>query len=78
MPSPFVKIQISNNGPKIPEEALNVIFEPFFTTKELGTGIGLYVCKKIIEINHGGKIECQSDDNSTVFSVYLPAAAELI
>lgn len=78
MASPFVKIQISNNGPKIPEEALNVIFEPFFTTKELGTGIGLYVCKKIIEINHGGKIECQSDDNRTVFSVYLPAATEQI
>jgi len=68
----YVKIQISNNGPKIPDEALNVIFEPFFTTKELGTGIGLYVCKKIIELHHGGKIECQSDDDLTVFTVYLP------
>lgn len=73
--SNFVKIQITNNGPKIPEEALNVIFEPFFTTKELGTGIGLYVCKKIIEMNHAGKIECQSDDEFTVFTVYLPMTA---
>jgi signal transduction histidine kinase len=75
MEANFVKIQITNNGPKIPEEALNVIFEPFFTTKELGTGIGLYVCKKIIELNHGGKIECQSDDELTTFTVYLPTTA---
>jgi signal transduction histidine kinase len=75
MEANFVKIQITNNGPKIPEEALNVIFEPFFTTKELGTGIGLYVCKKIIELNHGGKIECQSDDELTIFTVYLPTTA---
>ncbi len=41
-----VYIKITNNGPAIPEELVQTIFEPFFTTKKLGTGIGLYICKK--------------------------------
>ncbi|MBY0088222.1 MULTISPECIES: sensor histidine kinase [Brevibacillus] len=61
-------ITVSNNGLPIPPDLLSVIFEPFFTTKELGTGIGLYVCKEIIE-RHGGKITCESTDQQTKFSM---------
>ncbi|GGE31974.1 sensor histidine kinase [Pullulanibacillus camelliae] len=68
-----IKISLSNNGPAIPEHTLKTIFEPFYTTKELGTGIGLYVCKKIIE-KHGGHIDCQSDATRTTFDIYLPIA----
>ncbi|MBE4907527.1 GHKL domain-containing protein [Bacillus luteolus] len=64
-------IQISNNGPEIPPASLNTIFEPFYTTKQLGTGIGLYVCKKIIE-NHHGIITCQSNKELTTFRISLP------
>jgi signal transduction histidine kinase len=67
----YVMIRVSNNGPKIPEDKIETIFEPFFTTKELGTGIGLYVCKKIIE-KHKGKIVCESDEAWTRFTIYLP------
>ncbi|WP_027409152.1 histidine kinase N-terminal domain-containing protein [Anoxybacteroides tepidamans] len=67
-----VVICISNNGPMIPKEAIQAIFEPFFTTKKLGTGIGLYVCKKIIE-DHGGKITCTSDEHTTSFFISLPS-----
>lgn len=59
-------ITIANNGAPIPVDCLPVIFEPFFTTKELGTGIGLYVCKEIIE-RHGGIITCESTVEQTVF-----------
>lgn len=38
-------LEISNNGPRIKVESMEAIFEPFFTTKDLGTGIGLYICK---------------------------------
>ncbi|PLS18525.1 histidine kinase [Bacillus sp. M6-12] len=64
-------ISISNNGPVIAPDYKKTIFEPFFTTKELGTGIGLFVCKKIIE-KHGGSISCESNDELTTFSVILP------
>ncbi|MGZ0050887.1 histidine kinase N-terminal domain-containing protein [Brevibacillus gelatini] len=69
----MIAITISNNGPSIPPDLLSVIFEPFFTTKELGTGIGLYVCKEIIE-RHGGVITCESSDRQTVFSMYFKDA----
>jgi len=66
-----VYIKIINNGPAIPEEMVKTIFEPFFTTKKLGTGIGLYICKKIIE-DHGGQITCTSNEHMTSFSISLP------
>jgi len=59
-------ISIANNGVPIPPDILPVIFEPFFTTKELGTGIGLYVCKEIIE-RYDGTITCESSEGSTSF-----------
>ncbi|AZB41569.1 GHKL domain-containing protein [Bacillus sp. FJAT-42376] len=65
-------ISISNNGPAIPSENIKTIFEPFFTTKELGTGIGLFVCKKIVE-KHGGSISCESNEHLTTFTIVLPA-----
>ncbi|WP_078429043.1 histidine kinase N-terminal domain-containing protein [Alkalihalobacterium alkalinitrilicum] len=65
-----IDITVSNNGPAIPNHVQKTIFEPFFTTKELGTGIGLYVSKKIIE-KHNGKITCFSNDEITTFTVTL-------
>ncbi|MBV7508152.1 GHKL domain-containing protein [Bacillus sp. sid0103] len=70
----FIKINISNNGPVIPAELRKSIFEPFFTTKKLGTGLGLFVCKEIIE-KHKGNLECDSSPDKTTFSILLPVAA---
>ncbi|WP_209124314.1 histidine kinase N-terminal domain-containing protein [Alkalihalobacillus sp. BA299] len=65
-----INISVSNNGPTIPKHVQSTIFEPFFTTKKLGTGIGLYVSKKIIE-KHNGEITCFSNDEITTFTVTL-------
>ena len=64
-------ICLSNNGPMIEKEYIDSIFEPFFTTKELGTGIGLYVCRKIIE-SYDGYLVCTSEPEWTTFCIHLP------
>ena len=53
----YATIQIQDQGPGIDREHQKHIFEPFFTTKKIGqgTGLGLPICKKIIE-EHGGMI----------------------
>ncbi|MCQ6280694.1 histidine kinase N-terminal domain-containing protein [Bacillus sp. EB600] len=72
----YIYIDISNNGPMIPEELRKTIFEPFFTTKKLGTGLGLFVCKEIIE-KHKGELSCDSNPKKTTFTIKLPVAAQL-
>jgi PAS domain S-box-containing protein len=75
-----VRLQVEDNGPGILPEDLERIFEPFFTTKkDVGTGLGLWVSKGIVE-RHGGVIEVESrrdhGSHGTVFSVLLPCSAE--
>ncbi|MFE7064123.1 histidine kinase N-terminal domain-containing protein [Sutcliffiella sp. NPDC057660] len=66
-----IELKIINNGPKITEDVIHAIFEPFFTTKDLGTGIGLYICKKLIE-KHDGEIYCHSTEEQTSFVLKVP------
>ena len=47
-----VKISIENDGRKIKEENLKKIWDKYFTTREKGTGLGLYVCKEILEAHN--------------------------
>jgi signal transduction histidine kinase len=68
-----VKIVVSNNGPMIPESQLKTIFEPFVTSKKLGTGLGLFVCREIVE-KHKGVLSCQSIPEQTNFIITLPLA----
>lgn len=67
----YISIIISNNGPNINSDEAKIIFEPFYTTKKLGTGIGLFVCKNIVE-KHNGIIQFQSHDHLTTFQIKLP------
>ncbi|WP_121609716.1 histidine kinase N-terminal domain-containing protein [Mesobacillus foraminis] len=68
-----IKLEIANNGPAIPEHMLKSIFEPFVTTKKLGTGLGLFVCREIIE-KHKGILACSSVPDKTEFIILLPLA----
>ncbi len=68
----MVKVSIADKGCGIPEEKLSNLFTPFYTTKANGTGLGLSVCKKIID-DHQGRIEIRSMENGgTIASVMLP------
>jgi CheY-like chemotaxis protein len=67
-------IAFTNNGPPIPQELLPRIFDPFVSyRKEQGTGLGLTICRKIVE-EHGGRIEVGSVAEGTSFRIVLPAA----
>ena len=68
-----VILEIEDNGAGIASDDRTKIFDAFFTTKPGGTGLGLYVCKLIVEDSHGGKIEAKSrPGKGSVFSVFLP------
>lgn len=71
-----VRITIADDGAGIPREARGRLFEPFFTTKrDVGTGLGLWVCKTIVN-NHRGTIQVHSSTtrgkSGTAVSVFLP------
>jgi signal transduction histidine kinase len=70
----YVLISILDTGCGVPEEHKGCLFEPFFTTKDKGkgTGIGLTICREIIE-RAGGEITFESaDKQGTTFFITLP------
>ena len=69
-----VLVQITDDGPGIPEEVQSRIFEPFFTTKDVGegTGLGLDVAWRIVVQRHHGDIRLDSRPGETRFTVRLP------
>lgn len=70
-----VVIKIKDNGPGVPEEIRGRVFEPLFTTKPVGsgTGIGLALCHRLVEI-HGGSIEIEGPpDQGAVFVIQFPS-----
>jgi len=71
----YVRIEVEDNGPGIPDDVKKRIFEPFFTTKSTGegTGLGLSVSYSIITQNHGGTFEVESEvGKGTKFILRLP------
>jgi signal transduction histidine kinase len=67
-----VDVSISDTGSGMSQEDVEKIFDPFFTTKPMGLGLGLAICKKIID-EHQGVITVDSEISSgTTFTVSLP------
>lgn len=69
-----VLVEVSDNGPGVPEDVAARIFDPFFTTKDVGvgTGLGLSVCQSMIEA-HGGTLElAKSAIGGATFRISLP------
>jgi signal transduction histidine kinase len=73
-PRGMVCVDVRDTGVGIAPENMQKLFEPLFTTKVKGIGLGLAVCKKLLEAN-SGSIEVQSEPGvGSMFSVYIPLA----
>jgi len=69
-----VAISVEDNGTGIDPKDSNRIFEAFFTTKRDGMGMGLAICRSIIEA-HGGTLSVSSgSSHGSIFEIVLPAA----
>jgi two-component system, NtrC family, sensor histidine kinase HydH len=68
-------LRVCDTGPGIPIELGTKIFEPFVGTKPSGIGLGLSICKRIVE-SHGGEINAENrSTGGAVFTVWLPLIA---
>ena len=72
----MVDVVVSDNGPGLPSEVRDRVFEPFVSTKPDGIGIGLSICRTIVEA-HGGRIAVDtSTKHGTGFRFSVPAFVE--
>jgi two-component system sensor kinase FixL len=70
----MIEVSISDTGPGLPQEIQEKLFEPFVTTKASGLGVGLSICRVIIEA-HGGKLQARDNPGGgTIFTFTLPRA----
>jgi C4-dicarboxylate-specific signal transduction histidine kinase len=71
-----IRVAVGDSGPGIAPEHLQRVFEPFYTTKASGIGMGLSICRSIID-GHGGRLWAEaSEPRGTVFQFTLPATQE--
>lgn len=70
-----VAIEVEDNGRGLPADLGSRIFEPFVSSRDTGLGLGLSICKRILEA-HGGKITaCEVTGGGARFTAWLPAPA---
>ena len=70
---PAVTIEVNDNGPGIPSGSIDRIFEPFFTTKASGTGLGLFIVKRVADAHKGDLTVHSEAGRGTTFVVRLPS-----
>ena len=68
----MIAISIADTGPGLPETVRSRLFQPFVTTKENGMGVGLSICRSIVE-SHGGTMHAESSPSGgTTFRFTIP------
>ena len=71
----LVEIAVADTGPGLPETVRARLFQPFVTTKPAGLGVGLSICRAIVQA-HGGSLSAEDNPGGgTVFRLTLPAPA---
>jgi two-component system sensor kinase FixL len=70
----MVEITIADTGPGIAPELADRLFQPFFSTKKTGMGLGLSICREIVEAHHGRLTGGDRSSGGAVFRLILPTA----
>ena len=71
-----VRVSVTDRGGSIPEERIEQVFEPFFTTKANGMGLGLSVCRNIVEVHRGNIWVTNNPEGGATFHFSLPARSQ--
>ena len=71
-----IRVEVSDNGPGIPDDVRKKVFQPFFTTKEVGrgTGLGLAICSEIVRKHQGSITVGGGPKGGAQFTIQLPVA----
>ncbi len=67
-----IMVTVQNSGPGIERKNIHHIFEPFFTTKSNGTGMGLSICRSVVEAHGGRLMASHGHPHGAVFQIILP------
>jgi signal transduction histidine kinase len=71
-PAGTVLVRVVDSGPRVDSEIVKKMFQPFFTTKSSGMGMGLSICKTIVEA-HGGRLTAAPNNpHGMEFQIALP------
>jgi len=71
----MLRLDVADQGPGIPADLSEQLYDPFTTTKSHGMGMGLNICRSIVELLHGSLSHAPNPGGGTVFTVRLPLAA---
>ena len=71
----MAEVAVADSGPGIAPELADRLFQPFVTTKKTGMGLGLSICREIIEAHHGRLTVAPRSSGGTVFRLTLPTAS---
>jgi two-component system, LuxR family, sensor kinase FixL len=75
LPGDLIAVRVSDTGSGIDPNVMDKLFQPFVTTKKQGMGVGLSICRTIVEA-HGGKISVEANPGGgTTFCVILPGVS---
>lgn len=74
-PAPWIRLRVTDTGPGIPIDDLPRLFDPFFTTREGGSGLGLALVHRAVDVHDGAVFVDARPGRGARFTLYLPAAA---
>ena len=71
----MVEMTVADTGPGVASDVSDRLFQPFVTSKATGMGLGLSICREIVEAHHGRLTTAPAPSGGTVFRVILPIAS---